>query len=71
VVRIGLDEKKSDKLHQDLLYDLKRQNCIMEYEKVILAIDASDLEVWAREVAKEKAEVDLANRKKKKEAESG
>jgi hypothetical protein len=36
----------------------------------MLAIDEADLDVWAKEVASEKAEVDLVNRKKKA-AESG
>jgi hypothetical protein len=44
---------------------LKQQNCTTPFEKILLAVDPADLNLWAKEVATEKAETDLANRKKK------
>lgn len=56
VIKIGVDEKKSGELQKNLLLDLNKRQSLESYKKIVLAIEQSDLQLWAKEVASLKAE---------------
>lgn len=56
VIKIGVDEKKSGELQKNLLLDLNKRQSLESYKKIVLAIEQSDLQLWAKDVASLKAE---------------
>ena len=65
VIKITLDEKKKAELQKALVADLKRQKCDSAYTKIISAIDPSDLNAWANQIASDLAEVVKKEKQKK------
>lgn len=65
MIKIGVDEKKAAELQKNLLLDLTKKQAVESYRKIVLAIELSDLQVWAKEVASVKAEKVKEEKEKK------
>lgn len=65
VIKIGLDEKKAVELQKSLILDLTKKQSVETFQKIVLAIEQSDLQIWAKEVATVKADKFKEEKEKK------